>query len=165
MTKNKEIKKISTKELKKKIEELTTKNEEYLNDLKRLQAEFENFSNRSEREKQEMAKFATKLLANKLIIFMDDFDRTLTVDSSTKQYKEGIEMIHKNFEKVLKEEGITPIESLGTKLNPELHEVLKIEPSDKEENIVIKEFQKGYMFKDKVLRPSKVIISGGKENE
>jgi len=126
MTKKKE----STKDLKKKVEALEKQNEEYVNGLKRLQAEFENFTSRTEREKQHLAAFATRLLANKLIIFMDDFERSLEAKGSLEDLKAGMDMIHKNFAKVLEEEGITPIDSLGKKLNPELHEVIKTEPSD-----------------------------------
>lgn len=131
----------------------------YIEQLQRLQAEFENFKKREEREKARYMDFAKAGLLLKLLNFNDDFERTLSSfgKADIKTMKEGIEMLFTNFQKILKEEGVEPIKCVGEKLDPFRHEVLMHAPG-KEDGVVLEELQKGFMFKGNVIRPSKVKV-------
>lgn len=138
--------------------------EEYIEQLQRLQAEFINYRNRIEKEKKELIENANEKLILNLLDVIDNFDRALK-SIKDKDTKKGIEMIYKQLNTVLKNQGLTPINSIGQKFNPYEHEAVLKEESKQEENVIIEEFQKGYKLKDKIIRPSKVKISGGKKNE
>ncbi len=130
---------------------------ELTNQLQRLQAEFENYIKRQEREQQDRIKFAKKNILKDLIIVYDDFERAI---SQSKNLSEGIQMVYRELEKILSHEGVHPIKALGKPFNPDLHEVLMtIVNKDKDENTVVEEFQRGYLIHDKVLRHSKVKIT------
>ncbi|MBU2639059.1 MAG: nucleotide exchange factor GrpE [Nanoarchaeota archaeon] len=139
--------------------------QDYVEQLQRLQAEFENFKKREEREKQRFRDFARADILIKLLNFSDDFERTASVIEKTdctsnKQIctiKEGIAMLSMNFQKLLKEEGVEPITCVGHKLDPFRHEVL-LQENGKEDGVILEELQKGYLFKGSVLRPSKVKV-------
>ena len=147
-----------------KLEELNTLVNDYTNSLKRLQADFENYTKRVEKEKQEFSKYASHKLALKLLNVLDDFERTLDVmkESEKQELKQGIEMMHKQLNKILAEEGVKRIEALGKKFDPYMHEVLDT-AEGKEDDVVLKELQKGYLMHDKVLRTCKVRISKSQE--
>ena len=138
---------------------------EYTNTLKRLQADFENYIKRSEKEKEEMTQYSNHKLISKMLNVMDDFEKALDVTKGVnKEVGEGIEMVYKNLNKVLHDEGVFQINATGNKLDPFKHEVIDIINGD-EDDLVVEELQRGYMLKNKVLRPSKVRISksGGKK--
>ena len=144
-------------------EELKAKLDEYTNNLMRLQADFENYMKRAEKEKQEFSKYASHKLALKLVNLLDDFERTLENinNMENKEVKEGIEMVYKQMQKMLNEEGVKNIEALGKKFDPYMHEVLDI-IEGKEDDLVVEELQKGYLMHDKVLRTCKVRVSKAK---
>ncbi|MBI2499315.1 nucleotide exchange factor GrpE [Candidatus Woesearchaeota archaeon] len=144
--------------LKKKLDDKEIKLEEYKKNLIRLQADFENYIKRANKEKNEIIKLANGNLIRELLIILDDFEMAIQKIEDEKN-KEGLMLLHKNFFKILENQGLKQIESLGKKLNPYLHEVIKSVNSDKEENEIIEEIQKGYVLHNGVLRPSKVIIS------
>jgi len=151
-------------ELNKKIEEQSKIIDDYTNILKILQADFENYVKRVEKEKEEFVKYSNHKIVAKLLTLADDFDKALdVVKKSDNKIADGIEMIHKHLHKVLQEEGVLPINAVGNKLDPYKHDVIDIVKGE-EEDLVVEEIQRGYMIKDKVLRPSKVRISksGGK---
>ncbi|MBS3149814.1 nucleotide exchange factor GrpE [Candidatus Woesearchaeota archaeon] len=142
------------------------KNEELTNDVKRIQADFENYKKRIEKEMLEFQKLSNHKLLDKLLVIIDDFDNTIT--HLLKNAKEdtniqGVKLLYDKFRKLLYDEGLIPIKTLNEKFDPYKHEVIKKESSDKEEGIVLEEIQKGYMFQDRVLRTSKVKISSGPE--
>ncbi len=141
--------------------------EGYLSDLKRLQADFENYIKRIEKEKQEFNKYASYKLMSKLLVLFDDFERTIEITKNldNQELKEGLALIHKNFNKLLQEEGVKQIEAVGKKFDPFQHEILDI-VQGKEDDLIIEELQKGYSLHDKVLRTSKVRITkqGEKQN-
>jgi molecular chaperone GrpE len=151
-------------ELQEKIEELKEKNENYLNRLQRLQADYENYKKRIDRANEEYKTYATENILKKLVTHYDDLKRTQEVIDNIKDADEsvekGIQMIIKNFEKLLNEEGVEPIECEGEKFDPYKHEVM-LAKDDKSvpKNTVLEELEKGYMFKNKVLRPAKVMVS------
>lgn len=154
-------KKIDTENLNKKISDLEKKNEELLEQLKRLQADFDNLKKISFREKKQTEKIANERLISELLRIIDDFERALCSVKNKDDFS-GIEMIYENFTKILKDFGLKRIEAEGKKFDPYYHEVLLKEPSEKEEDMIIEELQKGYILDSKVIRHSKVKISSGK---
>ncbi len=156
-------KKQNKKELMELLEEKDKQIQEYINDLKRIQAEFENYIKRTDLEFRNHEKFASHKLLLKLLNIADDFDRAVhnleNSDMRDNDVLKGIKLIHKNFHKILQEENIKEIKSAGEKFNPEYHEVLKKVESDKDDDVIIEEIQKGYLLYDKVLRHAKVIVS------
>ena len=132
---------------------------EYKEHLQRLQAEFDNYRKRIEREKTEYCKFANHELMLNLLSILDSFELALKNTEKKEDFIRGIEMIYSQFYSLLEKDGLKKIEALNKKFDPNYHEVLLIENSDKEEDIVLEELQKGYMLNEKVLRYSKVKIS------
>lgn len=127
--------------------------------LKRLQAEFENYRKRVEREKGELKKIAnTNLLAGLLTIF-DDFERVPTSEIKDEKVRAGIEMISANFRKILEDEGVKPVPVSG-RIDPHMHEALMwTERDDLPEGTIVGVLQKGYLLNGRTLRPAKVSVS------
>ena len=137
--------------------ELTEQKDKFV----RLQAETDNFRKRLSREKEEFSQYANERLFKELLPIFDNFERALEDPSSDiKSFKEGLEMILKQFSSFLKKEKVEPIEAIGKKFNPMIHEVLTSEESsENEENTIISQFVKGYTINNRVIRPSQVVIS------
>lgn len=158
----------SHNELEFKLKEAEGKIKSYVNDLQRLQAEFENYIKRSNKEKEKIKLIAQHQLIFKLLPLLGEFEKAINSmkESQGKEStNEGIKMIFNQLYKTLEEEGLKPIESIGKKHDPFLHEVIKIIDSREEEGIVLEEIQKGYLFNDNLLRPAKVIVSNGKNEQ
>ncbi len=134
--------------------------------LQRIQAEFENYKKRIDREKAEFVKYSKHELILKLLPILDSFELAIknSKDKSANISK-GVELIFSQLYSVLESEGMRRIDCIGKKFDPFKHEVLLQEESDKEEDIVLEELQKGYMLNDKVLRHSKVKVSKKREEE
>ncbi|MGD2246863.1 MAG: nucleotide exchange factor GrpE [Candidatus Methanofastidiosia archaeon] len=149
-------------ELQKEIETREELVDGHLNMLQRLQAEFENYKKRAERERIEYTEQANADLILKLLSVLDDFERALQVKKSdtsdTDSFKKGMVMIHKKFQKILEKEGVTPIDAVGEEFDPYYHEAVLAEVGDYKDDTIIEELEKGYMFKNRVLRPSKVKV-------
>jgi len=138
---------------------------DYTDHLKRLQAEFENYCKRVEKERKDFTGLASEKLIVKLLLVIDDFERALaTLKSVPEEARKGIEMIFKNLHKILHEERVEQIKAVGQKLDPYKHEVLLQTQSDQPDDIILEELQKGYTMNGKVIRYAKVKISkhGGK---
>lgn len=136
-----------------KIDELNDK-------LKRQMAEFENFRKRTEKEKDSMFSLGEKTTLEKILPIIDNFERALMVDTTDEPFKEGISMIYKMLMKNLKEMGVTEIEAVGTTFNPEFHNaVMHIDDDNYKENEIVEELQKGYMYREVVLRHSMVKVA------
>ena len=148
-------KKLTDKE---KIEELTET-------LQRLQAEFENYRKRVDKEKAEFVKYAKAGLMQRLLPIIDTFEIALKSTKDNEKFAKGMEMVYAQLVSTLQSEGLKPIEAIGKKFDPYLHEVMLKEKSDKDDGFVLEELQKGYMLNDKVLRHSKVKISEKSEKE
>ena len=127
--------------------------------LQRLQAEFENYKKRVDKEKSEFVKYAKAELIQRLLPTLDTFEIALKSTKDNEKFVKGMEMVYAQFVSTLQSEGLKPIEVVGKKFDPYLHEVMLKERSDKDEGIVLEELQKGYMLNDRVLRHSKVKIS------
>ena len=143
------------------LEEERKRNEEYLTSLRYLQADFENYRKRVEREMGELEEFSTLGLVRKLVSVLDDLD--LAVASATKAEDkgllEGVKMVQKNLTSALEAEGLKTIKAVGMPFDPSTHEAVdKVQGKDNSEDMVIEELRKGYTFKGKVLRPSAVKV-------
>ena len=138
---------------------------ELTDSLQRLQAEFENYKKRVDKEKEEFVKYAKAGLIQRLLPTLDTFKIALKSTKDNEKFVKGMEMVYAQFVSTLRSEGLKPIEAIGKKFDHYLHEVMLKEESDKDEGIVLEELQKGYMLNDKVLRHSKVKISEKSEKE
>ena len=138
------------------IAELTDK-------LKRQLAEFENFRNRTDKEKSQMYAVGAKDVIEKILPVIDNFERglkSIPEDQKGGPVASGMEMIYKQLITVLSDLGVTPIEAVGQEFDPNLHSaVMHAEDEGLGENIVAEEFQKGYKYKDTVLRHSMVKVA------
>ena len=140
----------------------TEKNELYDKHL-RLQAEYDNFRKRTQREKATDFTYKSQQLAMELLPVIDNFERALqapTENESAKNFIEGMEMIYRNLLSVLESEGIEVIPTVGQEFDPTIHQaVVQVEDEQYESNVVVEELQKGYRLKDRVLRPAMVKVN------
>ena len=158
----------SVKSLREKIEVLETELAEKSEELERksdknvrLLAEFDNYKRRTQEERTKLFKYAGEELAKAILPILDDLHRTLESDGKGKARSilEGIELIVVKLDKTLEEQGIVPFDSVGQDFDADLHEALMSEKSDKGDNVILKEFEKGYKYDDKILRHAKVVVS------
>ena len=160
--------KSETNELRNKLEKTNKLAEERLNQLKYLQADFDNYRKQFEKEKEQIIKLANETLIKELIVILDDFDAAIKI-SAEGEHREGLLTLKKKFFNILINQGLKQIKALGRRFDPEFHEVLCKELSKHNEDEIIEEIQKGYVLKSKVIRTSKVKVSrkedNGKENE
>ena len=147
-------------DLKKQFEEKNKKIEELTDTLKRLQAEFENYKKRIEKEKSEFAKYSSAMTIERLLPVLDSFEMAIKHTNEKEKFVQGIKMIYAQFVSTLEGLGLRPIKTDGEQFDPYKHEVLLKEESEKPDGAILEELQKGYMFHDRVLRFSKVKISG-----
>ncbi len=146
-------------ETKKMLKEKTKTADDYLSKLQWLQAEFENFRKRIDKEKNDYVKYANKNLIMKLLDSVDDLERIMN-NIKDKEITDGLNMIYKNFLHVLENEGLKKIDASGKNFDPYKHEAfLQVVDNSKSENTVVEELQKGYMLNENVIRPAKVKIS------
>jgi molecular chaperone GrpE len=131
----------------------------------RSQADFENYKKRSAREKEEAIKYANSSMLERLVSIIDNFELGL---SAAKEQGEqspiysGMVLVQKQLNDLLTENGLQAIEAEGKKFDPNVHEAIAHEPSDQApEGIVLRQTRRGYRFKDRLLRPAKVVVSSG----
>ncbi|WP_461811697.1 nucleotide exchange factor GrpE [Faecalimonas sp.] len=138
------------------IEDLTDK-------LTRQMAEFDNYRKRTEKEKTAMYEIGAKEVVEKILPVVDNFERGLTAvpdEQKEDSFVAGMEMIYKQIMTTLEEIGVKPIEAVGKEFNPDFHNaVMHVEDEELGENIVAEEFQKGYMYKESVVRHSMVKVA------
>ncbi|HPV14963.1 MAG TPA: nucleotide exchange factor GrpE [Candidatus Cloacimonadota bacterium] len=134
----------------------------------RSMAEFENYRNRSNREKADWIKLSTQKLALKVCDVLDNLERALDqIDEEAKEDKliRGFVLIEQQLRKVLESENVRKIEALGAEFDPALHEALAHIPSDEAENTITAVIQNGYTSHDVVIRPARVAVSSGQAIE
>ena len=125
----------------------------------RLLAEFDNFRKRTSIEKNKLINYDGEKLIILLLPIFDDLERTVSEKyNNSKSIQKGIAIILENVKKILEDNEIEQFSSINKKFDPDLHEALMSEPG-KEDNIILKEFEKGYRYKDKIIRHSKVVVS------
>jgi len=144
--------------LKKELDEQTRQAEERLDQLKYLQADFDNFRKWYEKEKELITALANERLISDLLAILDDFERALPALEQEKD-REGMQMVYKRFKKILTDHGLEPIECVGRQFDPNIHEALCKEPCPKETGTIIEDLVRGYRLNSRVIRPSKVKIA------
>ena len=152
-----------TKKTKKKKDERDEKIEELSDKLLRQMAEFDNFRKRTEKEKSAMYEIGAKDIIEKLLPVVDNFERGLAAvpeEQKEDAFVTGMEMIYKQMMTMLEGVGVKPIEAVGQEFNPDLHNaVMHVEDENVGENVVVEEFQKGYTYRDSVVRYSMVKVA------
>jgi molecular chaperone GrpE len=132
--------------------------------LRRRQAEFENYRRRVERERAEFAEYASMESVRSLVPILDDFERALKAaqgsSAAENELVKGIELVHKRLLDSLTKQGLEPITTEGQRFDPNLHEaVQRVEQDDAEDGVILDEYQRGYNFKGKLLRPAMVKVA------
>ena len=151
--KNQEI-----EQLQKDLEKSQNETQEYISQSQRLQADFENFKKITDKRNKDLVKFANENVIKEFLDCYEDFGRALETEND-EDLRNGIELIYNKFTDVLTKEGVSEIPAKGEKLDLNKHEALMVQESDDVENgYIIEELMKGYMYKDKVLKYSKVIV-------
>jgi molecular chaperone GrpE len=149
------------------LDEKDRKIAELTDDLKRLQAEFENFKKRNEKEWSERVKFANQWIIADLLMVLDSFDKAIedTKDDDANSLKEGVKSVQRQFKQILEREGLKEVDTKG-KFDPFLHEaIMREERNDVEDGKILEVYQKGYILGNKALRPAKVKVAKGAEPE
>jgi molecular chaperone GrpE len=140
------------------IQKLGDKTEDYYSQLLRLQADFDNYKKRSEKDIKEYIKYANEELIVKVIDAYEDLGRALNADKSH-DLKDGVEIIYKKLKDLLEAEGVCEIDATGEKFDHNKHDALMVEDSDDyDEDMVIEELGKGYTLDSKVIKYSKVKV-------
>jgi molecular chaperone GrpE len=128
--------------------------------LQRRQAEFENFRRRSERERGELLEFASMDTVKALLPVLDDFERALKVESADSEYARGMELIYQRFYEALKRLGLEPISAEVPLFNPHIHHAVEmVDTKDHPDQTILEEYQHGYYFKGRLLRPAMVKVA------
>ena len=147
----------------KKLEALENQKKELEDKVMRQMAEFENYRKRTEKEKATMFEMGAKSVIEKMLPVVDNFERGLASvpeEDQTDPIYEGMNLIYKQLMGELDKLGVKPIEALGQEFNPELHNaVMQVESEEFEEGVVAQELQKGYMYRDSVVRHSMVAVA------
>jgi len=144
------------------MEELKQEKDELYDRLLRVQAEYDNFKKRTQKEKESDRKYRSKDLVEELLPVLDNFERALQVEATdeTKGLIDGITMVYNQFQDALKSQGVEVIEAEGKEFDPNIHHaVMQADEDELDPNIVVEELQKGYMLKDKVVRPAMVKVN------
>lgn len=146
---------------KEELEKLKNENAELKDRAIRSMAEFDNFRKRTIKEKSSMYGDGVVSVVEKLIPVIDNFDRAMAHEKNTDDnFYKGVDMIYRQFNDLLKELGVEQIQSVGETFDPELHFAVAHEESDEYgENVIIEELQKGYKYKDKIIRCSMVKVA------
>lgn len=142
---------------------LVKENEELQDKYVRLLADFDNFKKRSSKEKSEIIRFGNEDLLKDILPIVDNIERLLTYsyqESSWKSFQEGIELLLEDIGKTLANYGVEPIDALGKAFDPNLHEAMqRAETEEAPANTVVEVYQKGYLYRGRLLRPSLVVVA------
>ncbi|MCA0970027.1 nucleotide exchange factor GrpE [Halobacillus litoralis] len=145
------------------LDELRQEKEELNNRLVRLQADYDNFRRRTQKEKEADRKYRSQSLIEELVPVLDNFERALQVEvdsESAQKFADGIKMVYNQFQSAMDKEGLEEIPSKGEEFDPNLHQaVMQVEDENYDSNIVVEELQKGYRLKDRVIRPAMVKVN------
>jgi molecular chaperone GrpE len=140
-------------------EELLTSEQRFL----RMRADYDNLRKRIERERDQYEQHANSLLVSRLLPVLDDFERAMNLkshESVTGPFQEGVLLIYKRLMDELRKEGLSPIDSLGRRFDPSVHDAVATDAGREEtSNIVVEELQRGYLFRNRLLRPALVKVS------
>jgi molecular chaperone GrpE len=151
-------------ELEQRLGELERERDEYLNDLQRLVAEFDNYRKRAARDQESLVARAHERLVKELLPVLDDLERALVAAAEHQEAKleEGVRLVHRELVDALAREGLVEIATNG-RFDPHVHEALLSQPSEADEGTVIEVLQKGYQLGGRVLRPARVVVAAAAE--
>lgn len=156
MEENNEVESNEVESLRKEVEELNQR-------LLRVAADFDNFRKRTRTEKEDLAKYANSSLVADLLPVLDNFQRALDVkepSDEVKKFLTGVEMVYRQFLQILEQSGLQTIAAVGQTFDPQKHDaVMQVEDNTVPDNSILEELRCGYMYKDKVLRPSMVKVA------
>ena len=144
------------------IESLKQQVETEENKYLKLYAEFENFKRRNRQEMETNNKYKHQEMVEDLLPIIDNFERALKIEGDSESFNsllKGVEMVYNDLVNTLMKHDVREIESVGQPFDPNYHQAVMTEASDEDDGIVIEEFQKGYILKDRVIRPSMVKVS------
>ncbi|MBI1792357.1 MAG: nucleotide exchange factor GrpE [Acidobacteria bacterium] len=128
--------------------------------LLRRQAEFENLRRRAERDRLEFVQYAGAEIMRDILPAVDDFERALKVESADAEYRRGVELIYQRLLEALKKAGLEPMECAGKPFDPNLHQAVdRKETEEVEDQTILEEYQRGYSFRGKLLRPAMVKVA------
>lgn len=150
--------------LKQSLDEEREKAEKYLASWQRAEADMANYKRHSDQEKQEIAQFSTTTLILNILPVLDDMERAfnaLPAGAAGQEWLEGISMVERKLLNSLEAVGLSRIDSLGEPFDPNLHEAVRQDKGP--DGVIIAEMQKGYKLRDRVIRPSKVVVGNGEE--
>jgi molecular chaperone GrpE len=141
-------------------DQLAAEKAELQDRLLRSQAEFQNLRKRTERERVELFEYASMEAVRVLLPVLDDFERAMKAETEAKEYAAGIELIYSRFYDTLKKLGLEPMESKGQPFDPQIHHAVDmVETEEAPDHTVLDEFQRGYNFKGRLLRPAMVKVA------
>jgi molecular chaperone GrpE len=141
-------------------ERLTKERNEFQELLQRRQAEFDNYRRRSERERSDIFEFAAMDAVKSLLPIVDDFERALKTETADKEYARGMELIYQRLVNALEKLGLEPISSDPPIFNPHIHHAVEmIDTKDHPDQTILEEYQRGYYFKGRLLRPAMVKVA------
>jgi len=145
------------------LEQIMLERDEFLDHLKRLQAEFDNYRKRIQREREELSAYMLQGFMAQLLPVADAFHRAMETAGQTadiESYRQGVEMVYKQLMNILKESGLEKIETVGQKFDPNLHEaVSQVESAEHEPGAIVTEFSPGYQLKERVIQAPKVQVA------
>jgi molecular chaperone GrpE len=160
MTEKEEAQADAGAELEERLAAVEAERDEYLNDLKRLAADFENYRKRALRDQESLVARAHERLVKELLPVLDDLERALAAAEEHEEAKleEGVRLVHRELRSALDREGLAEIETNGH-FDPHVHEALLSQPSDAEEGAILDVVQKGYKLGERVVRPARVVVA------
>ena len=149
------------------VAELKAERDQLLDRLARLQAEFDNARKRQEREKQEFRDYATGSVVEQFLPVLDNFALALNATASAEQLRQGVELIVKQMDEVLRNLNVTGVPTVGQEFDPRVHEALgTVERDDLPDHSIAEEIRKGYRIRERLLRPALVrVVSNPKQAE
>jgi molecular chaperone GrpE len=149
-------------ELEERIGLLERERDEYLDDLKRVAADFDNYRKRALRDQEALAALAHERLVKELLPVLDDLERALVAAEEHEEAKleDGVRLVHRELRDALSKEGLVEIDTDG-EFDPHIHEALLTQPSAEDDGAILQVIQKGYRLGDRVLRPARVVVSQG----
>jgi len=142
------------------VEKLKAERDALLDRLARLQAEFDNARKRALREQQEFREFAAADVIKNFLPILDSFERALKAEGDSSDFRNGIELIYRQCQDVLQKIGVQPIDSMGRPFDPRVHEAIEmVDTTEVPDHHVLDELQRGYKYKDRLLRPAMVRVA------
>lgn len=151
------------------LEEARAESEAATDKLMRLAAEFDNYKKRNIKEQESIRKYAAQNLIKELLPILDNLERAIDSANESNEVNsliDGVKMILKQLYTVLEKEGVSVIKAVGETFDPNFHEAVVHVPSDEyPENVIVQEYQKGYILHDRIIRPSMVAVSKGPVEE